>query len=545
VLGDNPGGATISPSPARVNAVNGVATFSNLRLNHVGSGYTLVALASGLASAGSTPFNITQAATTTSITSKSPSGSSVVGQSVTVNFDVDVEGPGSGTPSGNVTVTDGTTSCVGTVAAGSCSLTFSSVGPRILTASYSGTISGPPDFAASTSDGFPHQVNKASTDLRITRDEPDPSALGTAITLDFSLSVNSPGGGTPTGTITVTSDAGDESCSAQVSAGSCTLTPVSGPGGTRTFTATYSGDDNYNGDSDTESHAIRTPTTTTVTSSASTTVFGQSVTFTATVSPAPSGGSVQFKADGVNIGGSVTLSGGQASRSTGGLDVGNHTITAEYSGSGNFLASSGTLPGGHQVNQAASSTTITDDDPDPSTAGGTYTVSVDVDPVAPGGGSLGGTVTISDGEGGSCNAAINAAGSGSCSLSTANPGPKTLSATYNGNSQFNGSSDPDGQPHTVNAPPVAQADAYSVPANLPFGESAPGVLVNDSDPEGDGLSAVLNDNPSNGSVLLNSNGGFLYTPNLGFTGQDSFTYHAEDPFGGSSAVVTVTLTVGP
>jgi large repetitive protein len=548
VLGDNPGGATISPSPARVNAVNGVATFSNLRLNHAGSGYTLVALASGLASAGSTPFNITQAATTTTISSKSPSGSSVVGQSVTVNFDVDVVAPGSGTPTGNVTVTDGATSCVGTVAAGSCSLTFSSVGSRTLIATYSGTA----DFAASSSGDISHTVNKANTNVQITSDSPDPSAIGDAITVAFTVTVNSPGGGTPTGTVTVVISGGDEeSCSASVSAGSCTLTPLSGSGGNRTVTATYSGDANYNADPtpDTESHSIRVPTTTTVTSSTGTTVFGQNVTFTATV--ASSGGtptgSVQFKADGVNIGGPVNLSNGPgstavASRSTTTLNLGSNTITADYIPTGNFLSSNGTLPGGHQVNQAATSTTITDVSPEPSTVGGSYSVDVDVNAVAPGSGTPTGSVTVSDGEGGSCSGTLSG-GSMSCSLSTGTAGSKTLTATYGGETRFAGSAGT--APHQVNAPPVAQADARSVPANLPFGEAAPGVLANDTDPEGDALSAVLNDNASNGSVLLNANGGFLYTPNLGFTGQDSFTYHAEDPFGGSSAVVTVTLTVGP
>ncbi len=70
------------------------------------------------------------------------------------------------------------------------------------------------------------------------------------------------------------------------------------------------------------------------------------------------------------------------------------------------------------------------------------------------------------------------------------------------------------------------------------------MLGNDTDPEGDGMSAVLDTDVSNGSLLLNSNGGFLYSPNLGFTGQDSFTYHATDGLGNGNTV-TVTLNVGP
>jgi hypothetical protein len=545
VIGDNPGVATLSPSPTRVNAVNGVATFSNLRLNHVGSGYTLVALASGLASTESDPFDIGQASTTTSISSKSPSGTSVVGQSVTVNYEVDVVGPGSGTPTGNVTVTDGTNSCVGTVAAGNCSLVFSSVGTRTLTATYAGTA----DFGPSSSGGTSHQVNPAITNVQITSDSPDPSAIGDAITVQFTVTVNSPGGGSPTGTVTVViGGGGDESCAAAVSAGSCTLTPLSGPGGNRTITATYSGDANFTGDSDTEQHAIRTQTATTVTSSASATVFGQSVTFTATVAPTPPGvgtptGSVQFKADGVNIGGAASLSGGVATRQTSSLNVGNHTITAEYTPTGNFLASTGTLAGGHQVNQAGTTTTITDVSPEPSTAGGSYTVDVDVDAVAPGSGTPSGLVTISDGEGGSCNGNLSG-GSMSCSLATSAAGSKTLTATYGGDTHFTGSSDT--APHQVNAPPVAQGDAYPVTTNFFIAISAPGVLGNDSDPENDSLSAVLDSGVSSGLLQFNNNGdgGFLYTPSPGFAGTDSFTYHATDGIG-NSAPVTVTLNVGP
>ncbi len=285
-----------------------------------------------------------------------------------------------------------------------------------------------------------HQVDKANTNVQITSDDPDPSAIGTAITVQFTVSVVSPGGGTPTGTVTVVSDGGDETCSASVAAGSCTLTPLSGSGGTRTLTADYTGDANYNGDSDTEQHSIRLPTSTSVTSSASTTVFGQNVTFTATVSSGggtPTG-SVQFKADGVNIGGAANVSGGVATRQTNALAVGSHTITAEYIPTGNFLVSSGTLAGGHVVNQAGTTTTITDVSPEPSTVGGSYTVDVDVNAVAPGSGTPSGTVTVTDGHGGSCNGSLSG-GSMSCSLATNTADPTTLTATYGGETRFTGS----------------------------------------------------------------------------------------------------------
>ena len=60
-IGTNAGGGSLSGTPT-VSAVAGVATFSNLRLDKVGTGYTLTAASSGLASATSSAFNITFAA---------------------------------------------------------------------------------------------------------------------------------------------------------------------------------------------------------------------------------------------------------------------------------------------------------------------------------------------------------------------------------------------------------------------------------------------------------------------------------------------------
>jgi hypothetical protein len=95
--------------------------------------------------------------TITSITSDTPDPS-VVGQPVTVQYSV-APASGSGIPTGTVTVSDGTISCTGTVAAGQCSLTFTSAGAKSLTASYSGDST----FNPSTSAPEPHTVNSANT----------------------------------------------------------------------------------------------------------------------------------------------------------------------------------------------------------------------------------------------------------------------------------------------------------------------------------------------------------------------------------------------
>jgi uncharacterized repeat protein (TIGR01451 family) len=92
-------------------------------------------------------------------------------------------------------------------------------------------------------------------------------------------------------------------------------------------------------------------TTTTITSSVNPSDLNQSVTFTATVAGVltPTG-TVQFKDNGSNLGAPVALnSSGVAQLTTSALTAGNHTITADYSGDANLLASTGTLAGGQTV----------------------------------------------------------------------------------------------------------------------------------------------------------------------------------------------------
>ena len=96
----------------------------------------------------------------------------------------------------------------------------------------------------------------------------------------------------------------------------------------------------------------------------------------------------------------------------------------------------------------------------------------------------------------------------------------------------------------VNTAPVAGADGYSVERRHDPDRAAPGVLGNDTDAEGDVLTAVLVVGPAHGTLTLNADGSFTYTPNADYSGTDSFTYAAND---GTldSEVATVTLTVTP
>src|SRR6266849_1103720 len=95
-----------------------------------------------------------------------------------------------------------------------------------------------------------------------------------------------------------------------------------------------------------------------------------------------------------------------------------------------------------------------------------------------------------------------------------------------------------------NKPPVANNDSYSVNANTTLSVPAPGVLANDTDQDGDPLTAVLVGSVSHGTLQLNANGSFSYTPSAAFSGTDSFTYKANDGKA-DSGVATVTITVNP
>lgn len=95
----------------------------------------------------------------------------------------------------------------------------------------------------------------------------------------------------------------------------------------------------------------------------------------------------------------------------------------------------------------------------------------------------------------------------------------------------------------VNDAPVAANDSYSTTGPLPLTRSAAnGVLANDTDLEGDTLTATDASDPAGGTVVLNPDGSFTYTPDAGFTGPDSFTYKASDGTAKSGAA-TVTITV--
>jgi CSLREA domain-containing protein len=91
--------------------------------------------------------------------------------------------------------------------------------------------------------------------------------------------------------------------------------------------------------------------------------------------------------------------------------------------------------------------------------------------------------------------------------------------------------------------PIANSDSYHVATGGALNVPAPGVLANDTDADGDSLTAVLVTGPVHGSLSLNANGSFTYTHDGGTATTDSFTYRDNDGFTIGS-VGTATITIG-
>ncbi len=472
--------------------------------------------------------------------------SAVTGQTVT--FTATVSGA-SGTPTGTVQFAEGAADINGPVTlSGGVAQTSTtlSAGSHTITASYSG---GGPYGAGSGS--LAYTVNRGNTSVTISGDGPDPSVAGAGYTVSFAVFVASPASGTPSGTVSVSD--GTASCTDAAPVGSCVL--ASTTSGAKTITVTYEGDADFNPSSKTASHSV-TPAAASVAvaSSDDPSVFGQPVTFTATVSGAAGtpGGTVQFSVDGSPSGSAAALdASGAATTTISMLAVGSHTVGATYQGDATYASgSTGTLAGGQTVNLGATTTGVTlTSGSNPSPEGGTVSFTATVSPVGPAAGVPGGTVQFTDGGADVGGPQTMTSGTATLTTSTLGAGTHSIAAVYSGDARFSTSSS-GALSHIVtasNSPPSAAGDAYELSEDGTLSENAAaGVLANDSDADSDPITAVLDAGPAHGALTggLAADGSFSYTPDADFNGSDQFTYHATDGSGASS-VVTVALTVDP
>jgi Pro-kumamolisin, activation domain/Bacterial Ig-like domain (group 3) len=182
----------------------------------------------------------------------------------------------------------------------------------------------------------------------------------------------------------------------------------------------------------TKGFLIKSPTKTTVSASSSTSAYGVSVTFTATVS-ATSGstptGTVTFK-DGATTLGTATLSTGKASYSTSTLHGGTHAITATY-GAGGFDLTSTSSPLTHTVT-AATSTTSVSHSLNPSSYGQAVVFTATI--VSSHGGAVSGTVTFKNGSTTLGTGTVNSSSKATYTTSALSVGSHTITASYGGSS---------------------------------------------------------------------------------------------------------------
>ena len=356
-----------------------------------------------------------------SITGDTPNPSAI-GQTVTVSFGVIASPQGGPAPTGTVTVSDGTTSCTTTVAAGACTLAFPSSGPRPIIATYSG-------------DGFvrPAQSNELSHNVKygslisITSHSPSPSDVGQTILVQYAVTGSNGAGFAPTGNVRISD--GNTSCIASVAAGQCAITLTIS--GVRSLSATYDGDATFTASSATVSHSAMYSTTTTIIGHSPTpSTPGQAVTVSFIVSQsgqggAPATGTVSVS-DGVNTcSGSVATGSCQLPLTT----PGTRQLLAQYSGDAGNKGSL-SVPVQHQVTNGAT-LAITSTSPSPSVPGDMVMVNFSV---AGSGAAPTGSVSVTDGAS-TCSASVATA---KCQIGFTTPGDKTLTATYTGDGNYAG-----------------------------------------------------------------------------------------------------------
>ena len=392
-----------------------------------------------------------QGATTTTTVTAAPSPPTVFGQGVTFTATVVASPSSVGTPTGSVQFADNGTNLGGSVAlsggVASVSTPGLAVGGHSIVASYS---SDDATFLGSSGSSN-QQVDMAST-LTALSSTTSPSVFGQPIVLTATVGAVAPGAGTPTGSVTF-ADGATGLGTANVAGGQAAITTAGLSVGGHNLTASYSGDGNFKSSTTSFSQTVnQAPTATGVTSSANPSVFGQKVSFTATVCPVPPStnatqspsGTVAFTADGAatpfdteTISATSAPPGCQSATSTavGSFSVATHPISVSYGGDSNFLGSSGSLTGGQVVNKAPTTTALSSV-PNPSFFGDGVTLTATVTVPPPGAGTPTGTVTFADG--GTVLGTSPLAPSGQATLSTSGlqVGTHTLVATYGGDGNF-------------------------------------------------------------------------------------------------------------
>ena len=553
-----------------ISLVAGSATYTTSAL-HSGS-YSLTATYNGtndFTTSSSDPTNpvlqtINADSTSTSIAASSSNPSpSTYGQSL--SFTATVANLSTGvTPTGSVSFYNGSTKLVTiSLVAGSATYTTSALhaGSYSLTATYNGTN----DFITSSSDPTNpvlQTINAAGTMTTISASSSNPSPASYGQSLSYTATVaNSSTSATPTGTVSFYNGATKLATLSLVS-GTATYTTSALLVGTYSLTAKYNGTIDF----DTSASDLTTPvlqtinpdsTSTNVAAASNPAVFGQAITFTATVTNTvvagitPTGkATFQDVFNGVTTNlGAYNLVNGVATVTTSALAAGSHAITATYSGAADFSTSGGTLPGGEIVNPA--STTIAVQSSLSLSSFGqkvTYTATV-----TPGSGTFDNRGTVQFQVDGNNFGGPVALSSGTASIqeSTLAVGSHTITATYSGDTDFSGSTTTTAVAQTIDADTTSTSITASSSNSSPslYGQSLSftATVANTSGTSltPSGTVSFYNGSTKLATFNLNAAGSATYTTSTLSAGTYSLTatYNGTTDFATSSSATPVLQTI--
>jgi uncharacterized repeat protein (TIGR03803 family) len=544
--GSLPGGVTFTSNS------DGTATLSGTPAAGSSGTYPLTFTANnGINPEATQDFTLTvnQASTTTTLTpSVNPS---VTGQSVT--FTATVSGSsGTPTPTGSVTFyANGTPLGSDTLNGSGVAIWSTStlaVGSQTITANYGGDS----NYAGSESANLTQTVNQAATTTR-RMSSVNPSVFGQTVTFTATVSASSPGSGIPTGTVTFYANGtflGDGTLNGSGVAEFSTSTLSVG---SQTITASYGGDANYTSSTSTAltQTVNQADTTTSLAPSDNPSVYGQEVTFTASVTAnCPGSGTPSGTVTFTDASGSYpeTLTDGEATWTTSALAVGDTTVTASYSGSTDYTSSYDVVT--QTVNQAETTTDLTAT-PEEAAAGQTVTFTATVAVVEPGTGTPTGNVLFFEDDQVLGEEAVNGAGVATLEVDDLSANMEhSVTAEYEGDTNYEAS---DSDPVLVTVASISTTTAVVTDPTSPA-EGEPVTLTATVSP-----ASVYADEPPTGTVtftvgslnlgtadlneMLDADQAVLTTTDLPAGDQTiTATYSGDDTYESSTGTTDLTVT---
>ena len=421
------GSATLSSGKAAISVSSLAAGSHSITAAYQGS--------AGFNPSTSAPLSqvVNSTTTATSLTSSlNPAGTN---QSVT--FTATITSQFGGAATGTVTFLSGSqTLGTATLSSNRATLTtsFTTAGTYSISAKYNGDANN----SASTSSTL-SQVIIASTTTALTSSL-NPSVVGQSVT--FTATVSSTSGTPPNGEVVTFYNGSAILGTGSLSTGTASFTTSALAAGTYTITATYPGDANFAASTSPALHQTvnstgKSATTTTLASSLNPSIYGQKVTWTATVTTSGSAiptGKVNFNWSIFTLGSATLNSSGVATLTKSNTNADTYPLTAVYAGDSNNLGSSSAILN-QVVAQATSSATLTSS-PNPSTQGQsvTFTAKITSPTTTPTG-----PVTFTAGKT-TLGTANLSGGKAVFSTSTLAVGSSTVTATYATNSDIAGSS---------------------------------------------------------------------------------------------------------